>query len=197
MLAASACAIRTVKAAKNQPPPAAAAAAKTPATETATAEPVSIPQTQVVLPPPQPIQAEALAPAPPELPPAQPKPTATPKPQVPAAARTEARTPTAPAGPPPPPPSTTPATRRRIRPVESEANLKRMQDEIQGRQRQALDLVAKAKSRPMSDQDKITIDRIQAFLDQTTSALKEKDLQQAEALSNRALLLCHELSPER
>jgi hypothetical protein len=85
----------------------------------------------------------------------------------------------------------------RIRPVESEAERRRMTDEIQGRQRQAQELVAKAKSHPLSDQDKITIDRIQSFLEQTAGALNEKDLQQAEALSNRALLLCHELSPEK
>ena len=36
---------------------------------------------------------------------------------------------------------------------------------------------------------------IQAFLEQTEAALKDKDLQQAEALSNRALLLCPELNP--
>jgi hypothetical protein len=72
-----------------------------------------------------------------------------------------------------------------------------MLDEVQGRQRQAQELLAKAKSRPLSEPEKVTIDRIQAFLDQTNAALKEKDLQQAEALSNRALLLCHELSPEK
>jgi hypothetical protein len=54
--------------------------------------------------------------------------------------------------------------------------------------------LARAKTRPLSDAEKSAADRIQAFLEQTDDALKEQDLQQAEALSNRALLLCQELS---
>ena len=46
----------------------------------------------------------------------------------------------------------------------------------------------------MSDSEKYTADRIQAFLDQTEAAVKDQDLQQAAALSNRALLLCQELN---
>jgi hypothetical protein len=69
-----------------------------------------------------------------------------------------------------------------------------MLNEIGGRQRLAQDILAKARTRPLSDAEKGAADRIQAFLEQTAAALKDQDLQQAEALSNRALLLSQELN---
>ena len=69
-----------------------------------------------------------------------------------------------------------------------------MLNEIGARQRQVQDLLAKAKARNLSEAEKSAADRIQAFLEQTEAALKDQDLQQAEALSNRALLLCPELN---
>jgi hypothetical protein len=69
-----------------------------------------------------------------------------------------------------------------------------MLNEIGARQRQVLDLLAKAKARNLSEAEKSAADRIQAFLEQTEAALKDQDLQQAEALSNRAWLLCPELN---
>ena len=59
------------------------------------------------------------------------------------------------------------------------------------------DNLAKAKSRRLSDAEKSAVERIQAFLEQTDSALKEQDLQQAAALSNRALLLSQDLNSEK
>jgi hypothetical protein len=79
--------------------------------------------------------------------------------------------------------------------VESAAEQHRLLNEIGARQRQVQDILAKAKARQLSDAEKSAADRIQAFLEQTEAALKDKDLQQAEALSNRALLLCPELNP--
>jgi len=78
--------------------------------------------------------------------------------------------------------------------VESAAERRRLQNEISSRQRQAQDILAKARTRQLSDSEKYTADRIQAFLDQTEAAVKDQDLQQAAALSNRALLLCQELN---
>jgi hypothetical protein len=69
-----------------------------------------------------------------------------------------------------------------------------MLNEIGARQRTVQDLLAKAKARNLSEAEKSAADRIQAFLEQTEAALKDQDLQQAEALSNRALLLCPELN---
>jgi hypothetical protein len=69
-----------------------------------------------------------------------------------------------------------------------------MLNEIGARQRQVQDLLTKAKARNLSEAEKSAADRIQAFLDQTEAALRDQDLQQAEAFSLRALLLCPELN---
>ena len=66
--------------------------------------------------------------------------------------------------------------------------------EIAGRQRQVQDVLAKAKNRQLSEKDKSAVERIQSFLEQTETALKDEDFQQAEALSSRALLLTQDLS---
>jgi hypothetical protein len=156
-------------------------------------EPISVPQTTAILPRPQPIQAAALPVVPPELPPSPREPTAQP-PKPRPAPRTESHpqtTQTPPAGPQPPP------TRRRIRPVESAAEQRRLQTLVADRQRQAQDILAKAKARSLSETEKNTVERIQAFLEQTDGALKEHDLELAEALSARALLLSRELTPEK
>lgn len=159
-------------------------------------EPISIAQTNVVLPKPQPIQAEALASAPSEIPRVPDPPLPTPKPRSTAPPRAEPRPPTVAAAPqgPQPPPANPVGSRRRIRPVESASEVRRLQGEIGARQRHVQDILAKARSRQLSDAEKNAADRIQAFLDQTDAALKDQDLRQAEALSNRALLLCQELT---
>jgi hypothetical protein len=188
------------KAARTAPiPPPATPQAQPTINSSATDEPISVAQTNVVLPKPQPIQAEALAAPPQETPPAPEPANQTAKPRVPAAAKPEprqqagAQTAQGPVPPPPPPNPTT--SRPRIRPVESASEQHRLLTEIGARQRQVQDILAKAKTRNLSDAEKSAAERIQAFLDQTENALKEKDLQQAEALSNRALLLCPELNP--
>ena len=174
----------------NAPPPAAPAQ---PQVETAADLPISVPQTQVTLPSPQPIQAEALAVIRVESPPAAP-PSQAAKPR-PATPRTEPRqqisVQTAPAGPQPPPP---PVSRPPIRPVESDAERGRLMTEISTRKRQVQDTLSKARNRQLSEKEKNSVERIQAFLEQTETALKNQDLQQAAALSNRALLLSQDLN---
>ncbi len=196
-LSGSGCSLRPVRAAS---PPAAAPQPAPPAqtqppVETAADLPVSIPQTQVTLPSPQPIQAEALSVIKVEPPPTATPPSQTAKPRIPAAPRAEQRQPTpaqtAPAGPQPPPP---PASRRRIRPVESAAERGRLMAEISTRQKQVQDNLARARTRQLSETEKSAVERIQAFLEQTEAALKDQDLQQAAALSNRALLLSQDLN---
>ena len=162
-------------------------------------EPISIAQTNVALPRPQPIQPDALGAAPPEVTRAPEPPNQIAKPRIPAAPKAEPRQqtsviPAPPQGPAPPPPANPAGSRRRIRPVESAAEHHRLLTEIGSRQRQVQDILAKAKTRQLSEQEKAAADRIQAFLDQTEEALKDQDLQQAEALSSRALLLCQELN---
>jgi hypothetical protein len=78
--------------------------------------------------------------------------------------------------------------------VENAADVRRLQSEIGARQHHVQDILAKARARQLSDAEKSAADRIQAFLEQTEAALKDQDLHQAEALSNRALLLCQELT---
>jgi hypothetical protein len=158
--------------------------------------PISVPQTQVTLPRPQPVQDEALTVVKAEAPPA-PQPNQTAKPPRAAAPKPEQRqqpvtAPTVPAGAEPPP-----APPRRIRPVQSAAERQRLTAQIAASQRQVLDNLAKTKSRRLSDAEKSAVERIQSFLEQTDSALKEQDLQQAAALSNRALLLSQDLNSER
>jgi hypothetical protein len=173
--------------------PVAAAPPPQPTLTSAPEEPVSIAQTNVYLPKAQPVQADAVAAPPPELPPApeplnqtaKPRNAAAPKP----APRQETGVQTV-QGPAPPPTT----SRRRYRPVESAAERHRMLTEIANRQRQVQDFLAKAKTRQLSDAEKGAAERIQSFLEQTEAALKDQDLQQAEALSNRALLLCPELN---
>ncbi len=182
-LAAAGCAARAARVTPAPVTPAPPAPAQAVAEE-----PISVPQTHVVLPRPQPIQAAALVIAPPQPPPPEPavqapKPRSAPKPE----SRPQA-TQTQPAGPPLPP-------SRRIRPVESAAERRRLLTAISSHQRQAQAILAKARTRSLSDAEKGTADRIQNFLEQTETALKEQDLQLAEALSSRALLLCKELNP--
>ncbi len=190
MLAVAGCAARSARAA----PVAVAAVPRASVPVSAEPEePISVPQTTVILPRPQPILAEALVVAPPELPTAPPEPAAQP-PKPRPAARTDAHpqtTPMQPAGPQPPP------TRRRIRPVETAAKQREMQALIADRQRQAQEILAKARARSLSESEKNTVERVQAFLEQTDGALKEQDLELAEALSSRALLLSRELTPEK
>jgi len=170
-----------------QPAPAAK-----PPVETAADLPISVPQTQVVLPTPQPIQAEALAvkvePPPTTAPASQ---TAKPRP----APRSEPRQTTsqAPAGPQPPPT----ASRRRIRPVESPQDRNRLTAQIAALQRQVHDNLAKAKTRQLTEAEKSAVERILAFLEQADIASKDQDLPQAAALSNRALVLSQDLNSEK
>jgi hypothetical protein len=84
-----------------------------------------------------------------------------------------------------------------LRPVESAAERQRLMSGIAARQREVQGVLAKAKNRQLSEKDKIAIERIQSFVDQTETALKEEDFQQAEALSKNALLLSQDLSGDK
>jgi hypothetical protein len=64
---------------------------------------------------------------------------------------------------------------------------------ISAQQQKVQEVLAKTKNRQLTEAEKSAVDRIQAFLEQTTAALKDQDLQQADALSKRALLLSQEL----
>jgi hypothetical protein len=188
----------SLKAGGGKPKPVAAApkpaAPDPPPSDTASDLPLSVPQTQVTLPSPQPIQAEALATVRPE---SQPSPEpANPAVRPPRSApprnesRQQAITPPQPAA---APPATQPS-RVRIRPVESAAERKRLMAGINTRKRQVQEILGKVRNRTLTEAQKSAVERIQAFLEQTDAALKDQDLQQADALSNRALLLSQVLN---
>ena len=182
---------RTVAATPKPIPP------QAPPAEPAPELPISVPQTQVTLPSPQPIQAEALATARPATPPApEPASPAVRQQRNQAVSRPESRQPAANPAPPAGPPTAqaNPPGRVRIRPVESDAERRRLMSTITARQKQVQGVLAKAKNRHLTETEKSAVERIEAFLDQTRAALKDQDLQQAEALSNRALLLSQVLN---
>lgn len=159
--------------------------------------PVSVPeppmaelQTRVYLPKPQPIDENAIPVVkPPEPPPAKPQPERV-KPRV------QAQTPVQ-APPQPvvetPPPTTEPQPRQRVRPVASESERKRLQREVTKRRLQTQRMLVELSQRTLREDQRSGVARVQAFLDQVETALKENDLRQADALSSRALLLCQDL----
>ena len=170
------------------------AAPDPPSSDTASDLPLSVPQTQVTLPSPQPIQAEALATVRPESQPSPEPANPAVRPPRSTPPRNESRQQAI--GPPQPaaaPPATQPS-RVRIRPVESAAERRRLMAGINTRKRQVQEILGKVRNRTLTEAQKSAVERIQAFLEQTDAALKDQDLQQADALSNRALLLSQVLN---
>ena len=155
--------------------------------------PYAEPQTRVSLPAPQPVNEQAANIVKPPEPVAQAQPPA-PKPAKPVRVAQQ-NTPPAPVQPPPqePPPPPQTAVRNRIRPVDSAAERQRLQREIEVRRAEAERIVSEVSSKPLSDAQKDIIVRVQGFLDQAAQALNDNDLRQADALSNRALLLSRDL----
>jgi outer membrane biosynthesis protein TonB len=159
-------------------------------------EPLSIPQTQVKLPPPQPVSEAALAtvtePKVVELPePPAPKPArrpATPAPKTeaqPAAA--------APAAPPAPAPE---LERPRIQELVSPAEQKQLAESLDARKREINQSLQQAGSRA-SAHDRNLLNRIRSFVKLSEEALARGDYRQADALAERAQILCRELRGAR
>ena len=172
----------------NVPPAPAPAVAPAPAPPP---PPLSIPQTNVHLPPPQPLTPEAIATTrlPGETPqePAQPPrpPTRTPRPQGP---RPVAEQPPAPV---PAPPVPDRATVTEVLPA---AELKRLQDDAAAKMLEARKLLANIpRSRRRLQQNAVT--RVETFLKQAEEARDRRDMLQASELASRALVLARELKP--
>ena len=171
------------------PPPPKPAAVQPPAPD----QPLSIPQTAVTLPSPQPVNPDAIPSAPVAQAPAPPKTEAPPAPRV------SRRTP---AGPPkaddpetdaPP----TPAVQQQvtIQPILSPEDQKRIQTAIDTRKREIADKLSHARGH-LSKHDQSLVERIESFLAQCAQAERRGDFSQADALSNRALILAQELQGE-
>jgi len=175
---------QTAKAAP--PPPKPAPPAKPP-------ELLSIPQTNVDLPPPQVIPADALPPAEPGTTPTPPPATNRPPQRPP-----QQRPSTQPPKPEPPTPTTPerPAVTERppVAEVLSPGEAKRLQDEAHARTADARQTVSRLSAR-RRNQQKSVIDRINTFLTQAQEAERRGDMRQASELAGRAAVLARELTP--
>jgi hypothetical protein len=169
------------------PPPPKPAAVQPPAPD----PPLSVPQTAVTLPDPQPVNPDAIPSAPVAQAPAPEKIEA---PAAPRAARRNAASPPKPDESDPPP---TPAVQEQapIRPILTGDEQKRIQATIEGRKREIADRLARAKGRSSSREQSL-VDRIKTFLAQCAQAEQRGDYSQADALSERALILARELQGE-
>jgi len=152
---------------------------------------LSIPQTRVELPEPQPVDPAALATetAPPEPPP-EPVPAAAP-------ARSRRGTPAvSPAGQPASPPAAAASPtepRETVQEIVPPAELKRLRDLAQGRRREANQILDQFGRRPKTSAQQNVADTIRNFLALSEEAEKHNDLRQADALAERAQILAKEL----
>ncbi len=179
------------KRAQTPPPPQPAAAKPEPPPAPAANEPLSIPQTQVRLPRPQPIDSEALAtpqvyvPTEPSTAPSTRKRRPSPQPAAatlpkPDSAETDA-------------PPATEAQRPAIEPVLPADQRRQMTEEISSRLKEVDQALGRATARGLSNSQKNSVDTIRSFRDLSYQALEQGDIQKAGGLADRALLLVQEL----
>ena len=149
---------------------------------------LSIPQTRVELPQPQPVDPAALAT---ETIPPEPPPAAAPArsrrgiPAVSPAAGQPASPPAAAASPTEP--------RETVQEIISPAELKRLHDRAQGRRRETNQILDQLGRRPKTSAQQNVEATIRSFLALSEEAEKHNDLRQADALAERAQILAKEL----
>jgi len=173
------------------PPPAAPAAVQPPVPDPQ----LSVPQTAVVLPSPQPVNPDAI-------------PAAVPVAEVPAPGKTEAppvvHTTRRGAATQPksdtdteaePPAAPVVQEQAPIQPILSGDEQKKLQDNIEGRKHEIEERLARA-GHHLSAHNRVLVERISSFLTQCTQAERRGEYSQADALSERALILAKELSGE-
>lgn len=184
------CTLRS-KPAATVPPPPQPVAVQPPAPEPQ----FSIPQTTAQLPSPQPVNPAAIPAAPAEEQPAPEKAVprttrrATPPPVGAAKPDTEA------AAPPPAAPPEQAAEPAPFQPILSAEEQARLRNAIEVRRREIDDRLARGRGR-LSSHDKTLADRIESFLNLSAQAAQRGDYTQADALSERALILARELKIE-
>lgn len=161
-------------------------------------EPLSIPQTQVQLPPPQPLSDEALKSMEAPEPNTGTVPAATPirTPRVKQPAATPQRTET-PAQPPAAPPTAPPTPVTAVEPPRGPvtegldpAETARLRDLAQLHKREIRQWLTQARGKHLN---KDTVSRMQSFLKSSDDAEKKGDMREANALADRALILLREL----
>jgi len=173
------------------PPPPKPAAVQPPAPEPQ----LSIPQTAVVLPSPQPVNPDAIP-----APPAQvqaPEQAETPPPAARAAHHTNPPKPESETEPEAPAAPAAPAVQQQapIQPILSGSEQKQLQDAIETRKHEIEERINRAK-RHLTSHDRSLIERINSFLLQSAEAEKLGEYAQADALSQRAAILARELQGE-
>jgi len=164
---------------------------------TAQPAPLSTPQTQVVLPPAQPLDPAALATetssadsAPVAMEPAAPAaappagPAATPRVRRPAPA--VAAQPVAPAAQPPAPPVEAPVERPAMQAILPAQEQKKLKDSAEARKKEVRATLAKMTGRRLSADDQDLVKRIQFFLAQSDQAERHGDMSQADVFAQRA-----------
>jgi|NGEPerStandDraft_6_1074524.scaffolds.fasta_scaffold42776_2 hypothetical protein len=174
------------KPAKSAVPPAApkpvASAAPAPAPPPA----LSIPQTRVELPKPQPVDPAALETeaTPPE-----------PLPAVAAPARSRRATPAASQPAPASPPAATPPPepRETVQEIVSPAEVKRLQDQAQARRNEVKQILDRLGRRQLTGTQRNVVATIRNFLTLSGEAENHNDMRQADALAERAQILAKEL----
>jgi hypothetical protein len=167
-------------------------------------EPLSIPQTQVMLPPPQAVSEEALAtiqepvlvelPEPPSPPPARRVTASSPPPGPKPETLPAAQGPAAPAS---PAPAAVEPERPRIQELVSPAEQKLLADSLEARRREIRMALDQATARGPSSSEKDLMNRIRSFLKLSDEALARGDARQADAQAERAQILCRELHGAR
>jgi hypothetical protein len=193
VLSLSGCVLRGKdKVASNIPPPPKQAPAPAPPP----APPkLSIPQTNVELPPPQPVNAEALAPPLQEEPPATTPAARPPRRAAPPPARTES----APVvqGPVAPPQAAPPAEQPDRGPVGellSAQDIKKFQDETAAFRKETQSNLDQAKKRHLTPSERQRRDTIASLLSESVAAEARSDWRSASDFAERALALAKELN---
>jgi len=169
-------------------------AAPTPAVKSAAPpQPLSVPQTQVEIPPPQPVSDAALAAG--EIPQDAPEPAAPPRPVrrsvgPPAInpARSEA---------PAPPAATEEPARAPIQEVLSADESKHLHESAAQCKREIRHLVEQARLRRLNGHELSAVARIEGMVKLSDDAEAKGDMREADTLAQRALVLAKDLDSER
>ncbi len=171
------------KPAKTAAVPATPKPAATPAPAAPPPAPLSIPQTHVALPAPQPLDPAAF----------DVEPIPEPQPVVPAPSRSHRTSP--PAATPPPAVATPPPEppRETVQEIVPAAELKRLQDQAQGRRREVTKILNQVGRRPITTARQNVIETIKSFLALSEEAEKHNDMRQADGFAERAQILAKEL----
>jgi hypothetical protein len=182
------CSLRA-KPAKTAVTPAAPKPVAAPAPAPAPPAPLSIPQTNVELPSPQPVDPAALVTEAPQ--PAEPPPAAPPRRRTtPGPSQTVN----------PAPPAATPAVeppRPAVQEIVPQAETKRLQEQAQGRRREVKQILDQVVRRNLSEAQKDVAATIRSFVTLSEEAEQHNDPRQAVALAERAWILVKELQSEK